>query len=164
MAFQIDEKGFIAIAFFVCVGLIVKFFGKTIISSLNSKKKCINDSLQLIEEKLQSQEKEYENLLKEEKNIKSFANTLVRNTEQEKISSLEKFKKDLDLETQNKIQKQKNLNEKIQSSFQNEFDKIAWNASKDLLKMKLIGDEIENEKNQKIHHDLINKFLEILKT
>ena len=92
----------------------------------------------MIEEKLQSHEKEYENLLKEEKNIKSFANTLVRNTEQEKISSLEKFKKDLDLETQNKIQKQKNLNEKIQSSFQNEFDKIAWNASKNLLKMKKI--------------------------
>jgi F0F1-type ATP synthase membrane subunit b/b' len=161
MTFQIDEKGFIAIAFFVCIGLILKFFGKTIISSLNAKKNCINGGLYSIENQLKSSEKEFEDLTKEEKNIKNFANTLVKNTEQERISSLEKFKKDLDLETQKKIAKQKKLNEELHSEFQNEFSKISWNASKDLLKIKLVGEEFGSEKNKKIHQDLVNKFLKI---
>jgi F0F1-type ATP synthase membrane subunit b/b' len=159
MNFNLDAKGFIAVAFFVCIGLIIKFSGKRILSVLNSKKDSINENLDNGEKELKKIEEEHEFYLNEEKNAKNFANQLIKNADQERTSSLAKFKKDIEIDLQRQIERQKETNEKIHLEIQDGFEKIAWDSSCELLKEKLIGDEFGSKPNKEIHKSLIDQLI-----
>jgi F0F1-type ATP synthase membrane subunit b/b' len=160
--FHLDEKGFIALAFFVCIGFIIKFFGKKITNALEAKRRCINSDLDLIQEKFLNSEKEYESSLKEQENLKYFADNLVKNSENDRISSLESYKKELEGVSERRILKQEKINEQKYSELQNVFDEISLKSSIDLLKDQLIGEQnFGTEKNKKAHKEIIDKFLKI---
>lgn len=159
MSFAFDASMVVAIAFFICVGLIIKFGGKKINSALNCKKQNILNDLSSIENRMQDLQNEEAQLHEQEKQIKNSAYESIAEAENEKKFIIEKSKQNASYNLEQKINQQKILNEKIKISTDETLNKISWNASVDLLKNSLIGDQFGTNENIAAHNLIINNIL-----
>ena len=79
-----DEKAIVALAFFVCVGLIIKFFGKNFINFLSTKQNEISQNITKVENKLNLANKKIQDIKLDEKNILEKNAALIENAKREK--------------------------------------------------------------------------------
>lgn len=157
MLSYLDEKAFIMIAFFICVYCIIKFAGPKILSMLDKKKNNITLDIDEIENNLNNTKKELEKNLEEEKNSANFATNMLKNMNEERIKTIQDYNASIDDLLKKKILKQKEINHRLENEINNEFNKISWNASINLLKNQFDIDSGINKND--IHRKLIQKII-----
>ena len=155
----LTDKSIIAIAFFVCVGLIVKIFGRKILNAIDLKKHSIINNLECKENQEKDLQEELVYLRDEEKNLKNLAYIKLKDAESERdefIANVTKkaeqtFKDaELDQEKLNSIKSEK-INKNIQYAI---FESVV-HLLKDTLISSHVRDQIQTELLDKLLDDAL---------
>jgi F0F1-type ATP synthase membrane subunit b/b' len=151
-----DEKFIIALAFFVCVGLIIKFSRKNFSKFLLNTKNSICETIDNIENNLIELKSKISQLNNEKEELKQKSKNDIHLSEKEKIFLIENAQKKSEQLIKNTIDNQNLTNERIIKESKKSLEKISWDAAKENLIQNLV---IDINKNQEIHDNIINNIL-----
>jgi F0F1-type ATP synthase membrane subunit b/b' len=152
-----DAQFIIALAFFVCVGLIIKFskdgFSKFLLNTKNAICENINNVENIFDDlRLKISSLKDEQLALKEKNKKS-----IEDAEREKEFIVQNAQKKSEQLMNSAIENQKITNERIKNESKKYFERISWDSAKQNLTQNLVE---RVEKVTDLHQDIINNFLE----
>ncbi len=143
-----DEKAIVALAFFVCVGLIIKFFGKNFINFLSTKQNEISQNITKVENKLNLANKKIQDIKLDEKNILEKNAALIENAKREKDFIIQSTEEKSAMLLNESVENQKLLNQKILNETNDLFSKIPLNAALEAIKIELgKADNLDIQKN-----------------
>ncbi len=149
-----DEKAIIALAFFVCLGLIIKFSKNGVSRFLSSSRdeicKKLDDNQNILDElKIKVANLEDEKVSLIAKNVRN-----ITNAENEKVFLINQAKKKADELLNSAIENQKNYNNSIKNQSLQSFERISWDSAKETL----IKNLTENPDSE-VHEQIIDKIL-----
>lgn len=151
-----DEKFIIALAFFVCLGLIVKFSKNSFSKFLSSTKNSICNSIDNVENSLSDLKLKIAKLKDDKISLNAKHVSSIRDAENQRdflLTEAEKKSKNL---FENAINNQKNTNERIKNESLKSFEKISWDSAKEKLVKDLTNDV---DSASQTHKNIINKIL-----
>ena len=151
-----DEKFIIALAFFVCVGLIIKLSRKNFLKFLSNTRASICEKISDVENIFNDVKLKISKLNDEKIALEDKHNKAIEATESEKAFLIEDAKKKSNQLFNNAIENQKIINERIKNESKKHLEKISWDSAKQNLTQNLV-DNIEKTKDT--HEDIINNLL-----
>ncbi len=149
-----DEKFIIALAFFVCVGLIVKFSKKNFSKFLSNTKNAICKKISDVEDSFDDLKFKISKLKDEKFLLVEKSKKDIDAAENEKNFLIEEARKKSDQLFQNTIENQKVANERIKNESKKSLEKVSWDSAKQNLTQSLREEKVED-----IHHNIINNIL-----
>ena len=149
-----DEKFIIALAFFVCVGLIVKFSKKNFSKFLSNTKNAICKKISDVEESFDDLKFKIVKLKNEKITLVEKSKKDINEAENEKTFLIDEARKKSDHLFQNTIENQKIANERIKNESKKSLEKVSWNSAKQNL-IQSLGEERVTD----LHHNIINNIL-----
>ena len=150
-----DEKAIIALAFFTCIGLIVKFFGKSFIEFLKSKRNEIMNVISKTENQFDSMIKTIEDLKKQEQFVNERNKTLDETTEKEIQFILGNAEKNSQDSLKISLQNQKLIIKRLSVEVEDSFSKMPFDVSK-----QVITNLFLQPNNLNLQHEVINTALD----
>jgi F0F1-type ATP synthase membrane subunit b/b' len=150
-----DERAVIAIAFFVCVGLIVKFFKASFLEFLSNKKHQIISSIENVELKLENLDKKFSHAQSTEKNLLEKNKKLLLSAQKEKEFLISEAEKKSASSLNEAVENKKHLNSKILTEVETNIATVSV-----LAPIELITQELQNSKDSSLHHEMIDKILD----
>ena len=153
-----DEKAIVALAFFVCVGLIIKFFGKNFINFLSEKQNEISQNITSVENKLNIANQKIQNIKLNEENILEKNAALIENAKREKDFIIQNSEEKSAMLLNESVENQKLLNQKRKRyNFENETKSIQISNDQKIQINKLFNKKIEQNELKSCVKDVTNE-------
>lgn len=150
-----DEKAIVALAFFICIGLIVKFFGKSIIDFLSNKQKEIIGDIDQAENQLNTLLKTKEELFNQKNTIIQRNRDLDISTEKEKNFIIDNAKNKSEELLNCAVQNQKAVNKRVFDDILEGFLEVPFETA-----VKVVSNLLLEKNNISLQNQLIDNILD----
>jgi F0F1-type ATP synthase membrane subunit b/b' len=151
----LDAQLIVALAFFVCIGLIIKFFGKSFAGFVSSKQNEISQNIIDTENKFDLAAQKIQDIRGQEDDILKKNSILIENAKKEKEFIVDSTTKKSEALLAEAIKNQKLINKKIINETNDSFSKIPLNAAWESIKI-----ELSKSDNYNIQKNFIDQLLD----